>query len=155
MRRFLDVLDEQGSLLTPGRMVWTPPNLADLSDRVVTRPDFGEGSFIDKLIRQTRGAPPAVIQLAGEALFVFHLKDAETPPETKRLEIERVLAGMPDPPAIPDELATALQSGVARYGRGKLHKWSHFTYLLRFASRWLELGREACTKPGSTCAVRC
>jgi hypothetical protein len=82
------------------------------------------------------------MQLAAEALFVFHLKDAEIPAKTKRLEVERVLAGMPEPPAIPDDLATALESGVARYGRGKLHKWPHFTYLLRFASRWLELSPE-------------
>jgi MoxR-like ATPase len=139
MGRFLDVLDEQGSLLSPGRSIWTTSALSDLSDRVVGHPDFGAGSFIDKLVRQTRQASPAVIQLAGEALFVFHLKDAETPAATKRVEIQRVLAGLPDPPAIPDDLAEAMESGVARYGLGKLHKWSHLTYLLRFSSRWLEL----------------
>jgi MoxR-like ATPase len=143
MRRFLDVLEEQESLLTPGQGIWTERNLADLFERVAGRPDKGEGSFIDKLVRETRGTSPTVMQLAAEALFVFHLKDAETPARTKRVEVERVLAGMPDPPAIPDDLAEALRSGVARYGRGKLHKWPHFTYLLRFASRWLELWPEA------------
>jgi MoxR-like ATPase len=142
MGRFLDVLDEQGSLFTPGRSIWTAATLADLSDRVVGHPDFGPGSFTDKLVRQTREATPAVIQLAGEALFVFHLKDAETPAATKRLEIQRVLAGLSDPPPIPDDLDEAMESGVARYGRGKLHKWPHFTYLLRFSSRWLELDND-------------
>jgi MoxR-like ATPase len=142
MGRFLDVLDQQGSLLSPGRSIWTASALSDLSDRVVGHPDFGAGSFIDKLVRQTRQASPAVIQLAGEALFVFHLKDAETPAATKRLEIQRVLAGLSDPPGIPDDLAEALESGVARYGLGKLHKWPHFTYLLRFSSRWLELSSD-------------
>lgn len=131
------------SLLSAGRAVWTPANLADLTERVVRRPDAGEGSFIDKLVRQTRGASPAVIQLAGEALFVFHLKDAETPARTKRAEIQRVLTGMPAPPDVPDDLSEALETGVARYGRGKLHKWPHFTYLLRFASRWLDLSPKA------------
>jgi MoxR-like ATPase len=142
MGRFLDVLDRQGSLLNPGGSIWTPANLDELSERVIENPDLGQGSFIDKLVRQTRGASPAVVQLAGEALFVFHLKDAETPAKTKRAEIQRVLEGMPDPPAIPDDLAAALESGVARYGRGKLHKRWHFTYLLRFASRWLDLGSD-------------
>jgi hypothetical protein len=110
------VLNEQGSLLSPGRSIWTPPNLDDLSERVIGHPDFGQGSFTDKLVRQTRGASPAVMQLAGEALFVFHLKDAETPAKTKRGEIQRVLEGMSDPPVIPDDLAAALESRVARYG---------------------------------------
>src|SRR5829696_7856092 len=79
MGRFLDVLDQQGSLLSPGRSIWAPSNLDDLSERVIGHPDLGQGSFTDKLVRQTRGASPAVMQLAGEALFVFHLKDAETP----------------------------------------------------------------------------
>jgi hypothetical protein len=136
------VLDEQGSLLRPGRSIWTPSNLDELYDRVIGHPDLGAGSFTDKLVRQTRGASSEIIQLASEALFVFHLKDAETPATTKRVEIQRVLEGMPDPPAIPDELAAALESGVARYGRGKLHKRWHFTYLLRFARRWLELGSD-------------
>jgi 5-methylcytosine-specific restriction enzyme B len=146
MGRFLDVLDEQGSLLSPGRSIWTTSALSDLTDRVVGHPDFGAGSFIDKLVRQTRQASPAVIQLAGEALFVFHLKDAETPATTKRLEIQRILAGLPDPPAIPNDLAEAMESGVARYGLGKLHKWPHFTYLLRFSSRWLELSSNERTR---------
>jgi hypothetical protein len=41
MGQFLDVLDEQGSLLSLGQAIWTPPNLADLSERVVGHPDFG------------------------------------------------------------------------------------------------------------------
>jgi len=89
MRRFLDVLEERGSLLTPGQSIRTGRNLADLFERVAGRPDKGEGSFIDKLVRETRGASPTVMQLAAEAALL-NAERRRRPGRCNRLGLTRI-----------------------------------------------------------------
>ncbi len=78
-RDFLETVAAQDSIFTPGRGIWTPSNLESLRSRVFDNLDLGKDAFETKLKKQVTGAPPEVVQLAGEVVYAWFLK-AGLPP---------------------------------------------------------------------------
>ena len=63
-----ECLRQDGSLLTPGRAIWTPGTLDDFHERYVVHEKTEGGSFMERLQEQLEGAPDETIQLTAETL---------------------------------------------------------------------------------------
>jgi len=138
--RFVDeCLRSDGSLFTPGHPIWTSEPIEDFYTRFFVNEDTGSGSFMDKLEQQLTGAPDATIQLAAEALYFNYLCEDDTGAAHKASVVGRVLGWMTEPAAVPEELAAAYSSGLARIGLGKTQKWQQVSFLLRFSREWKAL----------------
>lgn len=139
-RRWLDVAADRTSLFDPVASVWTPETIDALHQEIVGNPDPGPRGFQEKLNEQARNVGPVVGQrLAAEAMFVFHLKDASMLARTKQAQIDALLAGVVPPVTIPDDLAAALDHGMARYGNARMRSLADYLFVLRLARRWGDL----------------
>ena len=127
-------LERDGSLLTPGRAVWTIPALEDLEQRFVLSPDLSSDSFDQKLERQIDGASDTVKQLMAELLLMHLLVVHGMSADTKRLRISRVLGWMRDPVVIPPDIDAALDYGLASPGT---HFYTRRDTHLRFFIEWM------------------
>jgi 5-methylcytosine-specific restriction enzyme B len=138
--RFVDeCLIADGSLFLPGRPVWSGDHVEDLYHRFVEQPDESPNvSFTDKLRLQTADADPDVVLLAAEVLYLLLLPQA-TGGTTKRARVDAVLAGSPVLGAVPDDLASALDSGIASYGAALAQRFPQYVFLLEFARAWKHL----------------
>jgi MoxR-like ATPase len=139
--RWVDcALKSDDSLFTPGRQIWSKAVLDDLYARFVDAPDTGTRSFEEKFKDQLSDAPPSTIQLAGELLYVHFLFADDITGEHIRKLIGRVLAWSPEPTAIPPDLASTLDRGLAATGVAfRTYRPFQLTYLLTFARAWKEL----------------
>lgn len=104
------------SLFTPRAQIWGPSTIQDLYERFVDSPDYGSGSFIEKLEGQLSGAPQETVQLAAEMLFVHFQGAKDIQQKTKREVVDKVLGWMRPPIAVPPELVPALDGGFASTG---------------------------------------
>ena len=138
-RRWLDAVASRASLFEPAGAVWTPETIDTLIRVIVDNPDFGPGGFQAKLNEQARSVGPDAQRLAAEAMFVFQLKDASALASTKRRQIDDLVEGLVPPVTVPDDLAIALDYGMARYGSGRIRSVPDYLFVLRFAKRWAEL----------------
>lgn len=127
-------LERDGSLLTPGRSIWTIPALEDLEQRFVLSPDSSSDSFDQKLERQLDGASDAVIQLMAELLLMHLLVIHGMNASTKRLRVTRVLGWMQDSVTIPPDIDAALEHGLASPGT---HFYTRRDLHLRFFIEWM------------------
>ncbi|MHB8804376.1 MAG: McrB family protein [Coriobacteriia bacterium] len=127
-------LERDGSLLTPGRAVWTIPALEDLEQRFVLSPDGSSRSFDEKLERQLDGASDAAKQLMAELLLMHLLVVHGMSADTKRLRISCVLGWMRDPVGIPPDIDAALHFGLASPGT---HFYTRRDNHLRFFIEWM------------------
>jgi len=123
-----------GSLLTPGRSIWTIPALEDLEQRFVLSPDESRDSFDVKLERQLNGASDDTKQLMAELLLMHLLVIHGMNASTKRLRITRVLGWMQEPVEIPPEIDAALETGLASCGT---HFYTRRDLHLRFFIDWM------------------
>lgn len=139
--RFVDEgLRRDGSIFTPGRAIWIPPNLDDFHRRFVGQPDTSKRSFEEKFVRQLEGAPSETCQLAGEMMFVHLLASSNMKPRTRRALIDVALRSAPEPLSFPAELDPWLNTGIARPGVG-LNQLRPFmlAFLLEFVRAWKAL----------------
>lgn len=138
-------LRSDDSLFTPGREIWTQSVIDDLYDRFVGQPDESADPFITKLRRQLDGAPPETFQLMGELLYVHFLvaSDDSIGGDRKREVINEVLSWSPEPVEIPEDLAAALNQGLAATGTA-FHTYRPFQlfFLAEFILRWKSLDPE-------------
>lgn len=141
-KRWLDVVAQGTSLFEPPARVWIPETIDALREEIVGNPDPGPGGFQAKLNEQARNVGPAAQRLAAEAMFVFHLKDASMLATTKQNQIDALLEGVVPPVTIPDELAEALDHGMARYGSGRMRSLADYLFVLRFARRRADITPE-------------
>lgn len=106
-----------------------------LARRYVNQPDTGAGDFVAKLSSQLAQAPPTVVQLAAELLYV-HLLIAGSDTiggNRKREIVGRVLSIADDTVEMPADLAQALESGLVRPGQAfNSYRRRHFQYLVEF-----------------------
>jgi hypothetical protein len=116
-----------------GNQVWTLANVKDLYQRFSGNPLLGDREFLDKFQEQLGGAPPAIHQLAAEALwFVLLFPDGSVmKQETKRDQIRRVWewsgTKLPSTPLLSD----AALSGVGHPGTAYMtHRPLELAYLL-------------------------
>ena len=137
-------LRRDDSLFTPGREVWSSNWLSDLRARFLDRPDERQGpTFMEKLERQLGDAPPPVIQLMGEALYVYFLIVATKNSATQRQRVEEVLSWSPESVEIPVELVDGLTPGIAGPGPA-FHGQRPFqlAVIIEFAEQWKQLSSE-------------
>lgn len=141
--RFVDsALRADDSLFTPGLPIWTLANLQSLHDQFINQPDTSDDTFINKFKRQLENATPEVFQLAAEAIFVHTLiadKSSLTASSKRRL-ITAVLNWSPSPVALPQDLETALDQGIAKTGTA-FHTFRPFmiAFVINFALEWKKL----------------
>lgn len=143
-QQFVDAaLRRDDSLFTPGRPIWTHEHVQDLYDRFVLHPDTSKRSFVDKFHDQVGDAPPEIIQLAGELLYLHLLTPRDISGQRKRELIDTVLSWAPRPVRIPDDLALALNDGIALAGMGfRTYRPNQLWLLLEFIKDWKELPSE-------------
>ncbi|MBL8775346.1 MAG: AAA family ATPase [Acidimicrobiales bacterium] len=121
------------SLFTPGASVWSLSNVTDLRTRGTIT---GDG-FEDKLRDNLQGAAPAVVQLAGEMLFVHLVMSNDMQEPTKRGLIERILGVGGSTVIIPPDLGDALGTGLANTGIAfKTYRKNQFQFLIDFTLAW-------------------
>lgn len=132
VQAWVEALDSDDSLFTPGAEIWSRRWLDELHRRIVEEADGGN----DPLLAGLEGADPAVVQLMAEILFVAFLtfgKEAMST-ETKRGFINQFLSRSPKPVEIPRDLEAALH-GFGFY-LTNLHRPRAIRFVIRFAQLW-------------------
>jgi 5-methylcytosine-specific restriction protein B len=127
-----------GSLFTDQR-VWTVEALQSIDARV-SLADIGSGSWLDKLEVQVEALGDDEILLAAELVFVLLLPQSDTGANTKREQLGRVLALLPDALAVPERLDAAFDGGgVANFSTAKSWTPALLRFIIRLAIRLKEL----------------
>lgn len=126
-REFIDVgLGQAGSLLVPGRSVWSRAAAAELFDVYNGRPDEGPDPFTVKLRRQLDGASDEAMLLAAELLTLQALPLSNLTPAKKRKRVDSALVWVSPPVEIPERILDAFREHTWNGGIGAhtmLWKW--------------------------------
>lgn len=143
-QRFADAaLRHDDSLFTPGYPVWTQATVDDLYERFVQHPDSSDDTFMAKFRRQLAEAPAETVQLAAELLYVHLLIARDIQGKTKREVIDTVLSWSPTRVSIPNDLAHALDQGIATVGVAfKTGRPFQLWYLIEFLRKWKAMSAE-------------
>lgn len=128
-----DCLIRDGSLLSPGRSLWTSENFAELQRTYVQRLDEGEGDFFQKLKAQISDATVDARRLMAELLWLLYaFQRWEVSAPTKNQKVRDVWSW--SGAALPQEveaLTKEVLSGVGRAGQGyNNHKWRELVLLI-------------------------
>lgn len=100
-----------GSLFSPERQIWVPPNLTAIEPRLAIAPAQGS-DYRSALATQLSGAPQEQVQLYAEALFFYFLPTVQTSGKTKRDLLEFVRAFAVGTPGVPADLDPVLDHGI-------------------------------------------
>lgn len=132
-----DCLVEDGSILTPGRAIWTPPNLAELQDQYVKAPDPSAQKFEDKLAIQLATVSPQSRQLFAEIYILNILPAQNFLPATKAGYITDILAPIQPPVTLTPDVLRAFEAGVFNGGRAwASRRWAQLSFLIDFADHF-------------------
>ncbi|MBY4631590.1 McrB family protein [Rhizobium croatiense] len=128
-----DCLIGDGSLLSPGRSLWSAENFAELQRTYVQNLDEGEGKFFEKLKVQLSDATADGHCLMAELIWLLYaFQRGDVSPQTKNLkvrdvwswsgeELSRDVAALTDP----------VLHGVGRAGQGyNNNKWRELVLLI-------------------------
>lgn len=126
-------LIEDDSLFTPGVPIWRPETMHEAAERIAID-DISKAGFIPKLRDQVGDLSPEAIQLTAELLFIHYLAEADTGKAAKLKNVTDVLSWLPAPVTVPDELASAFESGIATYGAAKAQRDRYVKFLTRFCA---------------------
>lgn len=129
-----DCLVSDGSLLEPGRSIWTRENFAELQRTFVDNIHEGEGSFFEKLRVQLSGGTPAGYQLMAELIWVLYaFQRRDVSPLTKDQKVREVWSWSGELlPANVEALASEVLAGVGRAGQGFANnRWRELVLLIR------------------------
>jgi 5-methylcytosine-specific restriction enzyme B len=131
-------LRADGSLFTD-RRIWTVEALQSVDARV-SLSDVGSGRWLDKLEAQVEVLGADEILLSAELVFVLLLPQSDTRADTKREQLGRVLALVPDAPAVPERLDAAFDGGgVANFSTAKSWTPELLRFIIRLAVHVKEL----------------
>jgi 5-methylcytosine-specific restriction enzyme B len=119
-----------GSLLEPGTIVWSEENLASMKSIWIDNPDTSDRDFALKAADELAGAPREVKLLAAEVRAVQLMPMAEVSAASKRKEIDELLSAGGVSVQYPDDVAAALEHGLANYGMAKVHKYWHLCLII-------------------------
>lgn len=140
--RFVEVAFRQpDSLFTRGTPIWSQISRDDLYKRFVEQPDEGSDSFMTKYERQLKDAPPEVVQLAAELLFMHLLVPFGTSRKKKLELVQQVLSWSSVPVQIPSDLQNALNRGMVSDQSFGLHRPYHLAYILEVLKAWDNLDK--------------
>ncbi len=147
-----ELADRWRNALIEGRSLFTgaPLNydaaVRDLVTYFVERPDEGEGSFLEKLYTQLEPAADEAILLAAELFYVYCLPmlPASMRAATKQAQIDAILGWRETLPALPEDLARALATGIIPGGTGyQTYRWRLLQFLIRLTEELSALPRDA------------
>ena len=137
-------LRRDDSLFTRGREIWCERWLSELREHFLNQPDERQGlKFLEKLERQLSGAPPQVIQLMGETLYIYFLIVSTEDSSRERQQVEEILGWSPDSVEVPLEVIDGLTPGIAGPGPA-FHRQRPFqlAVIIEFAEQWKQLSSE-------------
>jgi hypothetical protein len=127
-----------GSLFTD-RRIWTVEALQSIDARV-SMADIGSGTWLDRFEAQVEVLGADEILLGAELVFVLLLPQSDTLADTKREQLGRVLALVPDAPAVPQRLDAAFDGGgVANFSTAKSYSPALLRFIIRLAVHLKEL----------------
>ena len=102
--------------------------------------DVGSGTWLDRFEAQVEILGADEILLGAELVFVLLLPQSDTLADTKREQIGRVLALVPDIPAVPQRLDAAFDGGgVANFSTAKSYSPALLRFIIRLAVHLKEL----------------
>ncbi|MCE5290223.1 MAG: AAA family ATPase [Nocardiaceae bacterium] len=131
---FSDCLIADGSLLTPGKQIWTSDNLAELHANYIGAPDVSAKSFSEKLAIQLEPCSPGARQLFAEIYVLNILPVVNFLESTKIRVIEEVLAPLHPPVGLTPDLLAAFSEGVFHGGPAwSSRRWAQLSFLVEFA----------------------
>jgi len=148
-RRLIEVgFGSDGSLLTPGKPVWTLANLEVLQRDYVDKPDTGGDGFFDKLRRQLAGASPEVVQLFAELLILNVLPIINVGGPLKVKQVRSVLEMSGEPVDLPSDVEAALLGGGVFHGGQAFttYRWAQLAYLIELARHFKSLPEQRRTE---------
>ncbi|MVA75152.1 AAA domain-containing protein [Auraticoccus sp. F435] len=137
-----NMLGDGVSVIDPATTIWTASAAEDLRARIGDNPLVGTGQGQwDKLDKQLAGASREVVLLAAELVFLREHPVRSALPETRRAHVERVLAHLDSPVAIPPSMSTWLSrpSGTAGFEPGQAYNgslWRHVIWASTFVRYW-------------------
>lgn len=142
-RWLADVLGTGDSLFTPGSAIWTADHLDELERDFTGQPDLTKGKrFLEKLHDQLANVSSEAVQLMAEVHAVHFLViwTGAISAAKKRSDLEAILAWMPVPCAVPDDVLEAMAPGLVHPGQWVMtRRDTQLTWLIRFSRAWKEL----------------
>lgn len=129
-----ECLIADGSLLTPGKQIWTSDHLAELHANYIGAPDVSANSFAEKLEKQLAPCSPGARQLFAEIYSLNILPVVNFLESTKVRVIEDVLAPLQPPVPLTPDLLAAFTDGVFHGGPAwSSRRWAQLSFLIEFA----------------------
>ena len=125
-----ECLRGNGSLLSPGEEVWTEANLLEMKSIWIDNPDESDRDFATKAADEFAGASRQAKLLAAEIRAVQLMPMAEVSAESKRKEIDELLAAGGLSVDYPSDVLEAFGHGLANYGMAKVHKYWHLCLII-------------------------
>jgi 5-methylcytosine-specific restriction enzyme B len=138
-----------GSLLTPGEEVWRPDVVEEFYEAFVAAPDYGRGTFPDKLAAQLGDASIAAKHFAAELLVFYYL-----PCITKAVGLDRKLEQISRPlhsatpdAEVPEDVVDILGHGLWHPGTWYLTRIdAQIAYLAEFTREFKRLQSDQHTR---------
>ena len=124
--------------------LWTLPNLAELDQHFVSKPDKGKGKFYEKLELQLADAEPGARQLVAEMLWFMFLCPSNISSSNKRENIKRVWEWSDEPfPANSEWVADKVLNGVGSAGQAyNQHRWLELAFFIRTVATFKNLSKQ-------------
>jgi 5-methylcytosine-specific restriction enzyme B len=140
------VLGAGDSLFTPGTAIWTSGHLDELARDFSGQPDLTKGRrFLEKLHDQLANVSPEAVQLMAElhAVHFLIISTSAISAAKKRSDLEAILAWMPVPCTVPDDVLEAMAPGRVHPGQWVMtRRDTQLTWLIRFSRAWKDLPGE-------------
>lgn len=145
MRKFgNECLLQDGSVLQPGQMVWTPDNLDELDRWFVQNPDEGEGTYFVKLKQQLAQGSPDSRKLMAELHWLLNAFPSDISPSTKEERVREIWSWSGED--LPDEvtfLEHSILEGLGHTGQAyKNQSWRELNFIIGALQRWKKLSLE-------------
>ena len=145
MRKFgNECLLQDGSVLQPGQIVWTPDNLDELDRWFVQNPDEGEGTYFVKLKQQLAQGSPDSRKLMAELHWLLNAFPSDISPSTKEERVREIWSWSGED--LPDEvtfLEHSILEGLGHTGQAyKNHRWRELNFIIGALQRWKKMSLE-------------
>ncbi|WP_457317553.1 AAA family ATPase [Sinomonas sp. RB5] len=136
------MLGDGRSVIEPATTIWTAEAAEDLRSRIGDNLIVGADQHQwDKFDQQLEGASREVVLLAAELVFLREHALWKARPETRRAHVERVLAHLGSPVAIPEPMSAWLgrPARTAGFDPGPWYNqamWRHIIWTATFVRHW-------------------
>jgi 5-methylcytosine-specific restriction protein B len=138
-----ECLLKDGSILDPGRNLWTIENLDELDRTFVQQPDVGDGSYYEKLRQQISSGSADSRKLMAELHWLIFMFPSDILAATKERAIRDIWSWSGDElPAVASSLDHGILGGLGHAGQGyNNYRWLELTFLVDALRVWKKLSR--------------